>query len=817
MKKFCLLFTVYGLLLAGFSPASAFWANSVNLERTEQVIRIDHRGNNAEVTIDEVIVNNTGQTQTYRYLAPVSSDSQAINLYLDGNGLSYESLTGPDLLDKLWEEFRSQEQRDLLQLGQHHQDKVLYSETVELEPEESVAIKLKYRVPTQKSGDFYALSLNAADRTPSQNLRVSFNHVGTQAVTHFLASPNLSGNILKEGSGATWLHESKNTVLNQSLTFLWSEAPRPKGFYRYQNFDYQLELEATPAPASWETVTILIDQSGSMFGDRWTHSQQVVREFLKQLPVSTKFRVGFFDNEVQWFHELPVANSPEEQKRFFTWWESQIPTGRTDWSTLQDVLRDLQLQQSALSKTAGLIIGDFTQFEIDQSDYFQLKSFRRSLLLDYAENDLAQFWSRLNDGQYLPVLSQDEDLVQWPMLWSRWQSLHLAKNASEEATLPVEINHFTPSKSLFWMSRQTPSDSHLLLPQADFLPTLWAQYRVAGDLRRLAASNQLDPGKQRALNSIARVLGVDHPSLDIRLGSSGMYSALKALDFSELWRLIWNLESGKTTHENLFFQNGKPIFQIENSSWVSADFDNFYGLKSGLSISPGSEAEEKLFKFFPDLLGVALSLGDDLRFCADQRCLQLNPRGETTPEETHKLDWRARLKPHWANDYALKLAAQNTIKIDPWGDLELDKVVTRGEFIRWLVEWYFGPDFTERTAAIGDPRFVDVTDESTVMAEAIYLLQRKGVIQGYEDNTVRPNQTLTRAEAVKIILALDGFTPKTAPIENLPFRDIGGWETPWVVQAQKTGLVQGYGDGTFKPQKALTRGEGMKMMVTAFQ
>ena len=67
-----------------------------------------------------------------------------------------------------------------------------------------------------------------------------------------------------------------------------------------------------------------------MFGEKWEQSQVLVQKFLKTLPANTKIRAGFFDNEIAWFHEIPVENSPAEQKKFFEWWEEQVPTGTSD-------------------------------------------------------------------------------------------------------------------------------------------------------------------------------------------------------------------------------------------------------------------------------------------------------------------------------------------------------------------------------------------------------------------------------------------------------------------------------------------------------
>lgn len=798
MKKiFCLAACCFLLSAHG----EAFWTNADNLERQSQVIRVDHRNGNSEITIEQVVKNPTNTVREYHYLSPVEGN---YNLYQDGTGIKSEKLTGPELLERLWSYVETD--RALLRLGNYHDKNVFISEPIAINPGESTQIKLKYRTKPIVTQGVNLLHIDVADQLESDLFETSFNLVG--ANRHFLPPLHLEGGLLTQDNTTTWLHESNNVVSHTPLTFLWSTQTSPKLSYRAADFDYHLQLESLPGPHKWQTITILIDQSGSMFGDRWEQSQTVIKEFLKTMPGSTKFRLGFFDDKIEWFHEQPVSNSAAEQKKLFDWWGTQVPTGRTDWSLLQEVLRDLQLDQGALSSSAGLIVGDFSQFSIPDEDFGSLKSFRRSLLLDFGDNDTAAFWSRFNDGQYQTLISQDENLSQWPYLWTLWQRLHLPETAPNNEALPKEINYFTPDQSLLWLSRTPYKSGQTVSPTADFIPRLWAERRVADDLRRQALTS-IDDGRILLLNALIRGLGVStgviNPQTDIR-------SALE-LPWNELWPLIWELESPLAKAQDLVFAQAKPLFR-DGDSWITADFADNFSIKSGIEVAPGSVAERQLFYFFPDILGIPFSLGKDVSYCHTQRCVQLDPYGETTPEETHKLDWRGLLAPHWANDYVLELATKNIVPIDPWGDMQLDKPVTRGEFIEWLVKWYFGTDFTERTAEISDPRFSDITDESTAMAEAIYLLRRKGVIQGYPDGTVRADKPLARAEAVKILLALDGFEPSGSHEGELPFRDISGWEAGWVVQAQKTGLVEGYGDGTFKPFQPLTRGEGMKLVVT---
>lgn len=83
-------------------------------------------------------------------------------------------------------------------------------------------------------------------------------------------------------------------------------------------------------------------------------------------------------------------------------------------------------------------------------------------------------------------------------------------------------------------------------------------------------------------------------------------------------------------------------------------------------------------------------------------------------------------------------------------------------------------------------------------------------IEGYPDNSFRPNNTITRAEFVTI--ASRFFTIENKEIEN-KFSDIEGhWAEEAILKSIKAGWIDGYSDETFKPDQAITRAETAKLV-----
>lgn len=80
----------------------------------------------------------------------------------------------------------------------------------------------------------------------------------------------------------------------------------------------------------------------------------------------------------------------------------------------------------------------------------------------------------------------------------------------------------------------------------------------------------------------------------------------------------------------------------------------------------------------------------------------------------------------------------------------------------------------------------------------------EGILKGTGDYSMSPNDTLTRAMLVTILYRVNG-EPKTASIAAFPDVAEGEWYTESVAWAQENGIVNGFPDGTFRPDDPITR------------
>jgi hypothetical protein len=98
---------------------------------------------------------------------------------------------------------------------------------------------------------------------------------------------------------------------------------------------------------------------------------------------------------------------------------------------------------------------------------------------------------------------------------------------------------------------------------------------------------------------------------------------------------------------------------------------------------------------------------------------------------------------------------------------------------------------------------------------AISYLQNQGIIEGYPDGSFRPNRYITRAEFSKIIVLASGASPSVS--YRAYFSDVTElhWAWSYIGAAAELGLASGYPGGFFRPDNIITRGEVAKLVVQA--
>ena len=103
----------------------------------------------------------------------------------------------------------------------------------------------------------------------------------------------------------------------------------------------------------------------------------------------------------------------------------------------------------------------------------------------------------------------------------------------------------------------------------------------------------------------------------------------------------------------------------------------------------------------------------------------------------------------------------------------------------------------------GAPQFKDVKAGDWYKT-AVDIMARQGVIKGYEDGTFRPNQPITRREFAAIAARYAGNIDAWKTFRDVPPTD---WAYTLINRVAGAGWINGYEDGTFRPNNNITRAE----------
>ncbi|QRN86790.1 S-layer homology domain-containing protein [Clostridia bacterium] len=116
--------------------------------------------------------------------------------------------------------------------------------------------------------------------------------------------------------------------------------------------------------------------------------------------------------------------------------------------------------------------------------------------------------------------------------------------------------------------------------------------------------------------------------------------------------------------------------------------------------------------------------------------------------------------------------------------------------------------------------FSDV-NENHWASQSISVLASKGLVSGYADGLFRPEASLTRAEAVVLLVNANGASDGLQELKDTEciFRDVekGHWASAYINVAWERGLVSGYPDGSFKPEQQVSRLEFTTMLTRALE
>ncbi len=143
-------------------------------------------------------------------------------------------------------------------------------------------------------------------------------------------------------------------------------------------------------------------------------------------------------------------------------------------------------------------------------------------------------------------------------------------------------------------------------------------------------------------------------------------------------------------------------------------------------------------------------------------------------------------------------------------ELGKGKAVRTGDFTVYL----------DRALTSGEKLTLESKDEDGKVSKIDFTVSKKSVsekklsyIDGYPDGTFKPSANMTRAEATKMIAVLVNDGSNFGTSKTTKFKDANDdWYSEAINYVVQKGFIDGYSDGTFKPNAKITRAEFAKMI-----
>ncbi len=186
---------------------------------------------------------------------------------------------------------------------------------------------------------------------------------------------------------------------------------------------------------------------------------------------------------------------------------------------------------------------------------------------------------------------------------------------------------------------------------------------------------------------------------------------------------------------------------------------------------------------------------------------------ENEPEQTEDISlcqnrpYPRDIDGHWSEIYVRRLYDLCVVEGYEDGNFRPNANVTRAELVKMGL---FANGIEPNNGCYDNDCGSPFNDLDTWQGKWVRPAYDRGIIEGYVYDTFRPNQAITRAEAVKVVLATYGYSP-TGDSKSF-FNDVHGWSVGWVERARLIGLVQGIGNGNFDPDRPITRAEAAKIV-----
>jgi len=168
---------------------------------------------------------------------------------------------------------------------------------------------------------------------------------------------------------------------------------------------------------------------------------------------------------------------------------------------------------------------------------------------------------------------------------------------------------------------------------------------------------------------------------------------------------------------------------------------------------------------------------------------------------------------HWASSAILRAAEQGIVRGSPDHTFKPNAATTRAEFMTMLANAFKWQSSEQRELEFNDSDSIGAWAKDAV-SQGI----ERVIVTGYTDGSFRPNQEITRAEMVVMLVRALGI--ETQDVETTEFADddsIPSWAKPAVQALRELGLLSGRSGNHFAANEPATRAEALVILLRVLE
>lgn len=287
----------------------------------------------------------------------------------------------------------------------------------------------------------------------------------------------------------------------------------------------------------------------------------------------------------------------------------------------------------------------------------------------------------------------------------------------------------------------------------------------------------------------------------------GTYLGSDTIDSDGYFKVSWNSPRVSTSRSLEYYVNG--TYTSDSSYSMIPVVNNVSAGAKFVRGNAGAYADVTVYDSNGTRLGGATAGSTGIFNISLNRALKAGETIKVEAKESGKTSRSTEVKIAGQEaKVAAKVNSPSYIAGYPDGTFKPGKEVTRAEAVRMFVTLVNeGKELPKNPTT----KFKDANNKW--YSDEINFAVSKGFISGYSDGTFKPNQGITRAEFAQMIAVFvkDGYPGSSN------FKDVKGhWASNAIDQLYGNKKIKGFPDGTFKPDQKLTRAEAVTVLNSVF-